>query len=79
VRQDAPRVSGYPILMRAGDLLIQPPRTVHAPMSRWFGWNSKTMLRTAESALLDLRYDGSLDAGRANVDYKDDVQGQAHD
>jgi hypothetical protein len=64
VREHAPRVSGYPILMSKGDLLIQPPGTVHAPVSRtnvamsgWFGWNSKTMLRTAESALLDLRYD----------------------
>jgi len=57
-----PTQAGFPILMRDGDLLIQPPGTVHAPasvtnviMTGYFFWCSRTMNTTARCALLDLK------------------------
>ncbi|KAI4920228.1 hypothetical protein J4E90_002369 [Alternaria incomplexa] len=61
--QYAPNKPGFPIYLKKGDLLLMPPGTVHAPLSLedviMHGvhvWCSKTMVSTAESALLDLRF-----------------------
>ncbi|EDU43474.1 hypothetical protein PtrM4_077930 [Pyrenophora tritici-repentis] len=58
-----PSQAGFPVLMRNGDLLIQPPGTVHAPasvtnviMTGYFFWSSRTMNTTARCALLDLEH-----------------------
>ncbi|PZC89228.1 hypothetical protein A1F95_10444, partial [Pyrenophora tritici-repentis] len=58
-----PKPSGFPILLRSGDLLIQPPGTVHTPasvtnviMTGYFFWCSRTMNTTARCALLDLKH-----------------------
>ncbi|KAI4650271.1 uncharacterized protein J4E79_009539 [Alternaria viburni] len=61
--QYAPNKPGFPIYLKKGDLLLMPPGTVHAPLSLedvimhgFHVWCSKTMVETAESALLDLRF-----------------------
>jgi hypothetical protein len=58
-----PQSSDFSILLRRGDLLFQPPGTVHAPLSLtsmamqgFLLWSSRTMVKTARSALLDLGY-----------------------
>jgi hypothetical protein len=54
---------GFPTILRKGDLLIMPPGTVHAPLSLtnvvmhgFHVWCTRTMVRTARCALLDLKY-----------------------
>ncbi|KAI4683889.1 uncharacterized protein J4E84_006729 [Alternaria hordeiaustralica] len=61
--QYAPNKPGFPIYLKKGDLLIMPPGMVHAPLSLedvimhgFHVWCSKTMVETARSALLDLRF-----------------------
>jgi hypothetical protein len=58
-----PEQAGFPIPLHAGDLLFQPPATVHAPLSLinvvmhgFLVWSSRTMVTTARAALLDLQY-----------------------
>jgi hypothetical protein len=62
-QQYDPAKPGFPIYLKQGDLLFMPPGTVHAPLSLedvvmhgFHMWCTKTMVETAESALLDLRF-----------------------
>ncbi|KAI8930422.1 hypothetical protein NX059_012375 [Plenodomus lindquistii] len=55
-----PDTGGFPLILRSGDLLIQPPGTVHSPLSLSnvfmqgvFTWSSRSMQRTAFCASLD--------------------------
>lgn len=59
----APAPSAFPIYLRPGDLLIQPPRRVHAPysitdvlMTGTMHWDSRQMVPMLQQSLYERRY-----------------------